>query len=386
MAILLIICLLAMQISSFAATKEWSSEEKLSKVTKPAVVRVWAFYWGTWNVGGIRINSFYGGFGSGAFVHPDGYIVTNAHVVETYNHTEKQRWQNLALDFVKTLITRYGLTKEQAIALVTTGTARLESINTVFMVVTPGGEELPFDLKEIGSPAGEKDGKDVAIIKVEGRNFPTLRLGDSDKIRTGERIFVAGYPGDADLGSWGNRKSQLEWSWAPGSISSDRKATAQGSPLIQVNAEGVKPGNSGGPVLNSDGQIIGLLTFGTAGGPHWAMATRTVQEYIRKAGISNETSLTDTAYKDGLNFYWQGYYSKAVVKFEEVRRLYPKHSEADALVAECQNNITQGNDNRYWPDYYPYLGGALVLLTVLAVVLVVIIRRRKIPPKQTEVQ
>lgn len=373
------VCMLVWQAGCFAAAKEWSSEEKLSKLTKPAVVRVVAFYWGTWTIGTVRINAFQGGQGSGAFIHPDGYIVTNAHVVAPYTHNDNQRYQNLALALVNYLVQNYRLTQQQAIALINSGAAKLDKITPVFVVITPGGEQLPFDLKEIGSVTGDKDGKDVAVIKVEGRNFPTLTLGDSDKIRTGERIFVAGYPGDADITKWGlgNQQSNLEWSWATGSISSDRKASAQGAPLVQVNAEGVKPGNSGGPVLNAEGQVIGLLTFGTPGGPHWAMATRTVLEYVRKAGATNETSLTDKAYREGLNFYWQGYYSKAIPKFEEVRRLYSKHSEVDGLLSDCQNSVANGNDRLYWQDYIPYFALAAVLVLVAAVIAV---RRRKTAP------
>lgn len=375
----LVVCLLVWQMAAFAAGKEWSPEEKLSKLTKPAVVRVVAIYWATWTVGNVRINSVYGGYGSGAFIHPDGYVATNAHVVEAYAHTEEKRREKMAEGFVKTVVEKYGLTKEQGALLIASGRARMEKINTIFIVVTPSGEQLPYDVKEMGSVTGEKDGKDVAVIKVEGRNFPTVRLGNSDKVRTGERIFVAGYPSSADLGNWGNAQSLLEWSWAQGTVSSDRKATQQGAPLIQVNAEGIKPGSSGGPVMNTDGEVVGLLTFGSLGGPHWAMATRTLQEYMRKAGVANESGLTDKAYSEGLAFFWQGYYSKALAKFEEVRRLYAKHSEIDSLIADCQNNITQGNDRRYWPDYYMYVGAAAGLLLVVAAALMLGRRRRKAP-------
>lgn len=372
---LLIILLISLPFASLAAGKEWSAEEKLAKLNKPAVVRVYSFYGAVWTIGNVQIPAYYGGHGSGAIINPDGYIVTNAHVVETYTHDEKKKWNNLAWSLVRVLMSKYNLTKDQAIALINSGHARIGQITSVNAVITPGGEQLPFDLKEIGSPAGEKDGKDIAVIKVEGRNMPTVKLGDSDKIRTGERIFVAGFPGDADLGSWGSKQSSQEWSWALGSISSDKKVSAQGAPLIQVNAEGVKPGNSGGPVFNTDGQVIGLLTFGTPGGPHWAMASRTALEFVRKAGITNDQSITDKAYKEGLEFYWQGYYSKALTKFEEVKRLYAKHSEAESLIADCQNQIVQKQDRIYWPDYYLYIVAASLLIA--AVIAFVIYHRRK---------
>jgi len=387
---LLCISLIGCQISGFAANKEWSSEEKLAKQIKPAVVRIVAGYSAIWTIlinnRYEKITVVYGGTGSGAIISPDGYVVTNAHVVDMCTHDNNTKKQTLAKMLAVRLAKNYNVSFEVAwnyvVGSIKNRTASLSEISTISKVITPGGEELAFDLKELGSSALE-NGKDVAVIKIEGRNFPTLRLGDSDKIRTGERIFVAGYPGVADLGSLASEKSMLEWSWAPGSISSDKKSSAQGTPLIQINAEGVKPGNSGGPILNSDGQVIGLLTFGASGGPHWAMASRTIQEFIRKAGATNEESLIDKAYHQGLNFYSQGYYGKSLVKFEEVKRLYARHSEVDDLIAECQHNITTGNDKRYWPDYYPHMAASAVLtILLLAATTFVLLRRRKLSEKK----
>lgn len=371
--ITLIIVLSFCQLNTAAANKEWTQEEKLAKVSKPAVVRIWAYYYTTWTIGNHQILTSYGGFGSGAFINSEGYIVTNAHVVDVCSHTDQQKWENLAWQFVYTLVENNQVSKEQAIALINQGYARIGKIYKVNMVVTPGGEELPFEVKELGSPAGQKDSKDIAIIKVSGQNYPTIRLSVSDKPRTGERIFVAGYPSAGDLKEMGSAKSHLEWSWSPGSVSSDKKTTAQGTPLIQINAEGVTPGNSGGPVFNSEGHVIGLLTFymntqNGPSGPLYCLDATTVQEYIRKAGTSNTESLTDKSYRQGLDFYWSGYYSKALLKFEETRRLYVNHSEVDTLIAECQQNIIEGNDKCYWPDYYGYFSLiALLLATAIAI-------------------
>lgn len=378
LVVFLILALIGGQVNAYAADKAWSDEEKLAKLTKPAVVRIAAYYWALWSVGGVQIFTAVGGHGSGAFISSDGYITTNAHVVQAYTHSDQQMNQNLVAQLYRTLMVKYQQTPQQAQAWLRL--AKVVKWEKKFAVIPPGGDELPFDLKEIGSPVGTKDGKDVAIIKVEGRNFPTVTIGDSDKVRTGEKVFVAGYPGSADMDQYQvlSQKSALQWSWAHGTISSDKKASSQGAPLLQVNAEGVTHGNSGGPVLNSDGKVIGLLTFGPPElqGLSFAVTSHTVLEFVRKSGATNTPSPTDIAYRDGLNFYWQGYYSKALPKFEEVKRLYAKHSEAEELIADCQHNIAQGKDKRYWPDYYPYMA-ATALVVIIAVIALIVLKRRK---------
>ena len=87
---------------------------------------------------------------------------------------------------------------------------------------------------------------DLAIIKVAGKNLPTLRLGDSETVQAGERVVAIGNP----LG--------LETTVTDGIVSALRKeATAS---WIQTTAP-VSPGNSGGPLLRLDGTVVGVITW-----------------------------------------------------------------------------------------------------------------------------
>lgn len=381
---LLVTSLIGCQSVGFAADKAWTAEQKLYKQIKPAVVHINSYYGQKWFIGNLPpITTIVGGRGSGAIISPDGYIITNAHVVECASHDTKTKQSYLKQQLIEILVYKSGWTREAVINFLNLALQRnlirVSEIVTINTVVTPGGEELPFELKELGTPIGEKEGKDVAIIKVEGRSFPTIRIGSSENVRPSDHIFVAGYPAGGDLQSLGSEKSQLEMTWSVGTIASEKKASAQGAPLLQVNASGVTAGNSGGPVFNSDGQMIGLLTFfmksGGDRGSLYCIASSTVMEFVRKAGANTEESNTDKAYRAGLEFYFQGYYSKAVVKFEEARRLYPKLAGIDDLIADCQNKIAQGQDKRYLPDYYPYI--AVVVTLVIGAAIFVIIKKRK---------
>lgn len=381
---LLVTSLLGFQAIGFAADKDWTVEQKLFKQIKPAVVHINSYYFQKWYIGNLPpIATVIGGRGSGAFISSDGYIVTNAHVVEFAAHDNKTKQNYLTQKLIEVLMARTGWSKESTITFLQQAfqkkLIRVSDITTVNNIITPGGEELPFELKEIGTPIGEKEGKDVAIIKVEGRNYPTVRIGNSDKLRPSDHIFVAGYPAGGDLQILGSEKSQLEMTWSEGTIASEKKSSAQGTPILQINAVGVTVGNSGGPVIDTEGQMIGLLTFfmrsGGDRGSAYCMASNTVVEFIRKSGANTEESATDKAYRAGLEFYFAGYYSKALPKFEEVKRLYPKHAGIEDLIADCQSSIASGHDKRYWPDYYPYIG--LIAFLAIGTAILFIIRHRK---------
>ena len=87
---------------------------------------------------------------------------------------------------------------------------------------------------------------DLALVRVNARDLPALPLGDSDKLRQGQRVVALGNP----LG--------LEHSVVSGVVSGSREI--DGRPMIQL-AIPIEPGNSGGPLLDDQGQVHGLLTM-----------------------------------------------------------------------------------------------------------------------------
>lgn len=91
--------------------------------------------------------------------------------------------------------------------------------------------------------------KDLAIIQIPGFGLPTVDLGDSDAVRVGEQVVLIGNP----LGV-------LEGSVSTGVISGIRESESAGGRLIQTDAA-ANPGNSGGPLVDSTGKVIGVLSF-----------------------------------------------------------------------------------------------------------------------------
>jgi serine protease Do len=156
------------------------------------------------------------GLGSGIIIDKDGYILTNEHVVA--------------------------------------GASEIK-------VKLSDGREFNAQVK------GSDYRSDLAIIKVEAKDLPAIKLGDSDKLRIGEWVVAIGNP-------FGFAIENPEPTVTVGVVSAlGRYVSALGrrersyDDLIQTDAA-INPGNSGGPLVNLNGEVIGINTaiFTTSGG------------------------------------------------------------------------------------------------------------------------
>ena len=143
------------------------------------------------------------GFGSGVIISDDGYIVTNSHVVEGADEI----------------------------------TVRLN-------------DEREFKGRVIGADAAT----DLALVKIEGKNFPTLPVGDSDALKVGEWVLAVGNP--FNLNSTVTAGIVSAKARSISSTASDGKTVAIQS-FIQTDAA-INQGNSGGALVNSKGQLVGI--------------------------------------------------------------------------------------------------------------------------------
>jgi serine protease Do len=123
--------------------------------------------------------------------------------------------------------------------------------------VVDGADQVTVILKDgrtlTGKVMGSDPVTDVAVIKVAAENLPTVQLGDSDALQTGEWAIAIGNP----LG--------LDNTVTTGIVSAKGRTSSQiGVPdkrveFIQTDAA-INPGNSGGPLLNARGEVIGINT------------------------------------------------------------------------------------------------------------------------------
>ena len=104
---------------------------------------------------------------------------------------------------------------------------------------------------------GKEDVNDLAVLKIEASGLQAAVLGNSDEMQVGDEIYVVGNP----LG-------ELEFSMSTGHVSAlNRSITTEGAsdvPMFQLDAA-VNHGNSGGPVYNTKGEVVGIVTAKNSG-------------------------------------------------------------------------------------------------------------------------
>ncbi|MFN8035153.1 MAG: trypsin-like peptidase domain-containing protein [Acidimicrobiia bacterium] len=142
--------------------------------------------------------------GSGLVITPDGYVATNAHVIE--------------------------------------GADRVQ-------VTFSDGTKKPAQI------IGTSRSNDLAVVKVDGKDLPTVTLGDADRLRVGDDVIAVGNALALDGGPTVTK----------GIVSALHRQVDEGngvlmSDLIQTDAA-INPGNSGGPLVNAAGEVVGINTL-----------------------------------------------------------------------------------------------------------------------------
>jgi serine protease Do len=124
--------------------------------------------------------------------------------------------------------------------------------------VVDGSDEITVTLQDKrefkGKLIGSDKRSDVAVVKIEGTDLPTLKIGDPAKLRVGEWVIAIGSP------------FNLENTVTAGIVSAKSRDTGELLPFIQTDAA-VNPGNSGGPLINVRGEVVGINSqiFTTSG-------------------------------------------------------------------------------------------------------------------------
>lgn len=224
-----------------------SAIEDLTARISPAVVQVLVTGYGPLEQNRQAQTALVGrqqAIGSGVIVDSNGYIMTNAHVVE--------------------------------------GAQRIHVALPLPMIdypeqIEPIGKQRILDARLVGM---HRD-SDLALLKIEATGLPTLTLGSHQPVHQGELVFAIGSP------------EGLQNSVTMGVVSSVGRQADPNKPMIYIQTDApINPGNSGGPLLNTEGYVIGINTFilsegGGSEGLGFAIPARVVDfvyQSLRKYG------------------------------------------------------------------------------------------------------
>ncbi len=236
----------ALTASAQQPSLRWLSQslQRLVDQVSPAIVQISVEGLGGRNEDTAgRVRNERGG-GSGVILDAEGYIVTNAHVVGASTH-------------IRVLLPERNLDKRYA------------------SIIKPAGKVVDAQL------IGLDRETDIAVLKVSAPGLTALKLGDSSELSQGELVIAAGSP------------FGLQNSVSMGIVSSVARQVKPDDPMIYIQTDApINPGSSGGPLLNADGEVVGINTFilsesgGNVGVGFAAPSSivKTVYEQIRKHG------------------------------------------------------------------------------------------------------
>jgi S1-C subfamily serine protease len=288
--------ILILLIAATACRRDVSRLDEVQKMVysvKPAVVRISAyataqFHYPTSTLDAIGrelgvarrdgagqgvVETGAGGSGSGFIIHPDGWILTSGHVIARTRDTDALQKELLRNGAISALLKHFPVDElrrlyrgealeQHVLALAEQGT--IDHTTIVNEVELSNGEKMPFKIERY-SPALSERGTDLALLRIARKNLPALQLGDSDAVRIGDSVWSIGYPEvasstDEVIGGWLSRESDLEATLSNGTITAI-KTDITNARVFQSNV-GIYRGNSGGPAVNRDGEVIGISTWG----------------------------------------------------------------------------------------------------------------------------
>ena len=239
--------------------------------------------------------------------------------------------------------------------------------------------------------------QDTAIIHVSGMdNMPMVQLGDSTAVQEQDQLTIIGFPGNGDV-------STAPTDFLHSSINqvfvSSIKANG-GSPVIQVGGN-VEQGDSGGPALDSHGNVVGIVSFGAApqngGSTSFLRPSQSAQQLIQAAGINTTPSPLQKAWLQAFSDYASqasGHWHQSTQEFQRITTQYPQFKAVNPFLQYASQQAktetaTQGSQSNNPGGssgsgnttlVYLIGGGAALLLIVLVVVGLTASRRRQPAP------
>jgi S1-C subfamily serine protease/rhodanese-related sulfurtransferase len=295
--------------------------------------------------------------GTGWLITHDGWLMTNGHVVQPAY--EPPRWlanqqaqRAVTTACLPDVLKRKGLqpgdnpeaeeAAKRKLLDTVLPTAKVNLQPQVFVVTAKG--RLKAEVKKYSPPVNEMSGRDLALLKIPGENFPVLALKDTRTVQIGDPVHIIGFPGVVLSHELLNESSMVEASVTNGAVSGF-KQDRNGNTVIQTDAPAAW-GNSGGPAVDDHGNVVGLLTFvSLAPGPegsivqgfNFVIPSSAVTDFVKDTPVRlNGGSKFNDVWYAGLTAFFAENGKVALQRFEEADRLHPNLPDVRRMVAEAR--------------------------------------------------
>jgi S1-C subfamily serine protease len=419
-----------------AATRLISKDSAIQVVAKnmPSVVKIASVYCIDFNLILDKISEpvntgCAGGTGSGFIVSPSGYVATNGHVVKftpldvlvdsiyLQNKQVTRAYLNFLLktgkidettanyyyaqsiegnqkvqdDLVSSLQllpdqTSTKATNEQGYYAVQLSNqavkfdeANIKNFNYGDSIVRANLVDINYDPYVDVAKDGFKS-SDVALLKLDGtREYPYLSLGSIDGLGSGSALTVIGFPGLAE-NELVNTSESVPTA-TEGKVSSIRTANGTTNKLIQSDVS-IAHGNSGGPAINSNGEVVGIATYAIeeqGAQVNYMRDIADLKSLLSKnnIGLPSLASGSEKLWQDGLSKYAKAYYSSAIADFKKVKQIYPQNRLVDEFIAKAEAAKKDGKEAIAPEVYLTIVIIAIVVIFVPGIILFFVVRHHR---------
>lgn len=297
--------------------------------------------------------------GSGSIIHPDGWIVTNGHVVQPIQEGLEGA---VGIELLDKAVGE--ACREQFAAM--SPSARAERVRALvsdqrtregaalerrLWVNLSNGRSYQAQVKHYSPPAyvvvrgttggAPEHGRDVAVLKIEDRDLPVVRLAPrSTDLHLGQTLFVIGYPAVVTSHELLSKETQFEATITTGRVSGFRRDIG-GQRVIQTDAAIIQ-GNSGGPVFDDRGDVVGAATFTSLQGDqvvqgfNFLIPVETIHAAAQAAGVTpvSESGFT-RLWNRGVDFYVRDLHFRAYRNLRAAAELHPGFPDVERVRHDC---------------------------------------------------
>ncbi len=224
---------------------------------------------------------------------------------------------------------------------------------------------------------------DLAILHISMDDTPSIALGDSNGVSPTDNLTIIGYPANGDVNHFDAPKPNDFFDESINQLYvSAIKTNDNGAPLIQVGGN-VEHGDSGGPALNAQGQIVGIVSFGGVDNPDgtsFLEAASSVAPLTSQANVDTTPGKFQRSWRQAMTDYAStssGHWHNAARELQSLQQNYPQFSGVTPYLnfAQQQERTDSASNGvgAFFASQNPTFWIGVVLIVLAIVILIIAI-------------